>query len=62
MHLLLEFRVMKILVAEDIAIKQMVIKGTLKKFEALSTIVKNGQLAYEAYCANSDALDLILMD
>lgn len=53
---------MKILVAEDNAINQMVIKGTLKKLKAIPTVVENGQLAYDTYCANPKAFDLILMD
>lgn len=51
-----------ILVAEDNAVNQMVIKGMLKKLACEFTFAENGALALAAYQARSDTFDVILMD
>jgi len=50
----------KILIAEDNAVNQMVIKGLLSQYAIQPTIVDNGQLALEQLL--SQAFDLVLMD
>ena len=53
---------LRVLVAEDNPVNQMVIVGHLKKYKIDPILVENGKLAVE-YCDNHPAtLDLILMD
>lgn len=53
---------LRVLVAEDNPVNQMVIVGQLKKYNIEPVVVENGRLAVE-YCADHPAtLDLILMD
>ncbi|MBL4608297.1 MAG: response regulator [Pseudomonadales bacterium] len=52
---------LKVLVAEDNKVNQMVVKGLLKKMGITPVIVENGLEAYEYY-VNSEPFDLILMD
>ncbi len=51
-----------VLIAEDNTINQLVIKGTLKKLNAVAHIVENGKQALDTYCADPTQFDLILMD
>lgn len=53
---------LRIMVAEDNRVNQLVIKGMLKKMGIKPDIVENGQEAIDAYCANPDSFDLIFMD
>ncbi len=52
----------RILLAEDNKINQMVAKGLLGKEGAAITVADNGRLALEALRAQPDAFDLVLMD
>ncbi|CBL43671.1 predicted histidine kinase [gamma proteobacterium HdN1] len=53
---------LRILVAEDNKVNQMVIEGLLKKLHANTTTVENGQLAVDACSTASPPFDLVLMD
>jgi len=50
----------RVLVAEDNAVNQMVVKGLLKQYGIAPTLVENGQLALEAL--QKMRFDLVLMD
>lgn len=50
----------RVLVAEDNPVNQMVIMGMLRKFNIVSDIAENGQLAVDRF--RTDSYDLILMD
>lgn len=52
---------LKVLVAEDIIVNQMVILGHLKKYSIDPVVVDNGSLAVD-YCKDNRNIDLILMD
>ena len=52
---------LRVLVAEDNKVNQMVIKGLLKKLGIKPVVVDNGLEAYESY-VSSEPFDLILMD
>jgi CheY-like chemotaxis protein len=52
---------LKVLVAEDNQVNQMVVKGLLKKLGITPVVVENGLEALECYI-NSEPFDLILMD
>lgn len=57
-----DFSRLRVLVAEDNPVNQMVIIGHLKKYNIDPVLVENGKLAVE-YCENHPAtVDLILMD
>ncbi len=53
---------LKVLVAEDNAVNQLVVKGFLKKFNIFPDIVDNGNSAQQAVISNSADYDLVLMD
>jgi signal transduction histidine kinase/CheY-like chemotaxis protein len=53
-------RMLKVLAAEDNAVNQLVLRTLLSQAGVLPTVVENGQLALEAWQAES--FDLILMD
>ncbi|GAB2188500.1 hypothetical protein MAH1_01060 [Sessilibacter sp. MAH1] len=53
---------LKVLVAEDNSVNQMVIKGMLKKLKAIPTVVENGRLAVDAVINAPVPFDMILMD
>ena len=55
-----DFSSLKVLVAEDNPVNQMVIKAMLEKLNINATLVENGQLALEAIEKN--AFDVVLMD
>jgi signal transduction histidine kinase/CheY-like chemotaxis protein/integral membrane sensor domain MASE1 len=55
-----DFSSLKVLVAEDNPVNQMVIKAMLEKLQINATLVENGQLALEAIEKN--AFDVVLMD
>jgi len=52
----------RILIAEDNHVNQMVITAMLKKMGAKSTLVENGKLAVDEMATNPDGYDIILMD
>jgi len=52
----------KVLVAEDNVVNQIVIKGFLNNFNISSDIVENGKTAQQAVLNDPDKYDLILMD
>ncbi len=52
----------RVLVAEDNKINQLVIAGMLKKLSIIPTIVNNGREAVDAYKNAENPFDLILMD
>lgn len=56
------WRGLKILVAEDNHVNQLVIKGMLKKMGIDPTLTENGIAVVETYCATPEQFDLILMD
>jgi signal transduction histidine kinase/CheY-like chemotaxis protein len=53
---------LRILIAEDNHVNQMVITAMIKKMGAESTLVGNGKLAVDEMAINPDAYDIILMD
>jgi len=53
---------LKVLLAEDNKVNQLVAKGQLNKLGLLLTIVDDGEQALSEYCEHSDQYDLILMD
>jgi signal transduction histidine kinase/ActR/RegA family two-component response regulator len=53
---------LRILIAEDNPVNQMVITAMIKKLGAEFTLVENGKLAVEEMQAHANAYDLILMD
>ena len=55
-----DFSSLKVLVAEDNPVNQMVIKAMLEKLNINATLVENGQLALEAI--EKQAFDVVLMD
>ena len=57
-----DFSSIRVLVAEDNLVNQVVIKGMLKKFNIVPTTVTDGLQAVDVYRNNSDPFDLILMD
>lgn len=57
-----DFSQLKVLVAEDNHVNQMVIKGLLKKVGVVPTIVANGKEAVAAFESHDSHYDLILMD
>lgn len=52
----------KVLVAEDNKVNQLVIKGLLKRLKISCVLAENGEQAFNYYSANPDVYDLILMD
>jgi signal transduction histidine kinase/CheY-like chemotaxis protein len=52
----------KVLVAEDNNVNQLVIKGLLKRLKVSCVLTDNGEQVFNHYCANPDIYDLILMD
>jgi len=56
------FNNISVLVAEDNRVNQLVIAGMLKRLNANSVIVNNGEEAFTAYQSDSEDFDLILMD
>lgn len=56
------FSKVKVLVAEDNYVNQMVIKGYLKKLGIIPTIVSNGLEALEMLCQSDAPFDMVLMD
>jgi len=55
-------RPLNILVAEDNAVNQMVIKQVIKKLKHQVKVVENGKLAVEEILRSGNTYDLILMD
>ncbi len=53
---------LRVLVAEDNKINQMVITGLLKRLHICADVVDNGALAYAAVCEQKTPYDLLLMD
>jgi len=53
---------LKVLVAEDNPVNQMVVSGLLKKYAIEPVLVENGRAAVEYCQAHPEAVDLILMD
>ncbi|MCB1645367.1 MAG: response regulator [Pseudomonadales bacterium] len=53
---------LNVLVVEDNAVNQMVIKGLLNKLHHKATITENGQEAVKVFTAQQDEFDIILMD
>ena len=53
---------LNILIAEDNAVNQMVIKGLLKREQHKTTITPNGQEVVDTFTKTPEAYDLILMD
>lgn len=53
---------LRVLVAEDNAVNQLVVKGFLKRFNILPDIVDNGDSAQKAIIANPEHYDLVFMD
>ena len=53
---------LSVLVAEDNAVNQLVVKGFLKKFNILPDIVDNGDSAQRAIISRPQHYDLVLMD
>lgn len=53
---------LKILVAEDNRVNQLVVKGMLNKVGIEPNLAENGQEAVDAYCATPEHFDLIFMD
>ena len=53
---------LKVLVAEDNKVNQMVITGLLKRMHIYADVVDNGALAYAAVCKQKAPYDLLLMD
>lgn len=56
------FGALRVLVAEDNSVNQMVIKGLLKKFDIIPVIANNGLEAVKAYQDAEQPYDLVLMD
>ncbi|HMW48512.1 MAG TPA: ATP-binding protein, partial [Cellvibrionaceae bacterium] len=56
------FSALKVLVAEDNPVNQMVITGLLKKYAIEPVLVENGRAAVDYCSAHPQAVDLILMD
>jgi signal transduction histidine kinase/CheY-like chemotaxis protein len=52
----------KVLVAEDNKVNQMVIKGLLQRLKITCTVTDNGEQVLSQYCSEPDVYDLILMD
>lgn len=57
-----DFSALKVLVAEDNPVNQMVITGLLKKYAIEPVVVENGRAAVDYCMAHPQGLDLILMD
>lgn len=57
-----DFSALKVLVAEDNPVNQMVITGLLKKYAIEPVVVENGRAAVDYCVAHPQGLDLILMD
>lgn len=53
---------LRVLVAEDNPVNQMVIIGHLKKYRIEPVVVENGRLAVEYFAKHPTSVDLILMD
>jgi len=53
---------LKVLLAEDNKVNQLVAKGQLNKLGLYLTIVDDGEQALREYCEHADQYDLILMD
>lgn len=60
--LLVNSKSLRILVAEDDATNRLVMRAILKKLQLEHEIVADGQLAVDAYIADPDGFDLIIMD
>ncbi|WP_444996708.1 two-component regulator propeller domain-containing protein [Aliikangiella sp. IMCC44359] len=56
------FPSLKVLVAEDNKVNQIVINGLLKKLDIEATIVENGKLAVETFIDSSNHYDFVFMD
>lgn len=57
-----DFSLLRVLVAEDNNVNQMVITGFLKKMQVLPDIVSDGMSAVRTYREAQDPYDLVLMD
>ena len=56
------FNHLRVLVAEDNSVNQMVVRGLLKKQNVMATIVDDGQQAVNTICQHNHGYDLIFMD